>query len=210
MTHVPFYSPELDRTNDHPSELARDMAVELLHDGQLIQEVVAGNVTLALIRPQVGPAANRLGLPDAEAAEAIEGMITGLGVMAKFAFTFTPQAVQEFYKGSPEANMSVQPSRRPDIYRNFWEEFTAYMSSGHTTALLLYSPDGDAIPRWRAHLGHWNIDAVRDMSTIRGQLGVSKENNLVHGSDAPESVLRELEIIANCLDSEPTPTDQSL
>lgn len=199
MEQVPFYSPELDRTDNDPTEKSLDLVLDILRDPRLQEEILAGNITLAMVRPNVGPEANIEGLPDAECAEKIEEMIVGLGAVTKFSFQFTKEATEEFYGGGPEASMSKEPPRNPVLYNNRWPEFVDFMTSGQTTALLLHDPEGEAIAKWRAHLGHWNIDEVRDMSTIRGILGVNKYNNLVHGSDAPEAVLRELGIIADIL-----------
>lgn len=202
MEHVPFYTPELDRSHLQPSVEAIDAALDLLYDSHLKSEINAGNITLAMIRPNVGPAANREALPDSECAEQIEEMIEELGVVAKFSFQFTDEAAKEFYSGDPELNMSKQPPRNTDDYQSRWPEFIDSMTSGPTTVLLLHDPDGNAIAKWRSHLGHWNIDEIRDIDTIRGKLGVNKYNNLVHGSDAPESVARELAIIASCLEGQ--------
>lgn len=203
IERVPFYSPELDRARVASADIeVKTVVAELLRDPRLAEEIEAGNVTLAMIRPQVGPDANIERLPDPQAADKIEGMIEGLGEMAKFSFKFTTGAATEFYQGGPEASMRKEPAIDPDRYESRWPEFVDFMTSGPTTAIILYSPDGDAIERWRAHLGHWNIDQIRDPATIRGSFGVNKYNNLVHGSDAPTSVLREIGIIADCLMSE--------
>jgi nucleoside diphosphate kinase len=147
----------------------------------------------------VGPDANNEGLPDLEAAERIEEMIEGLGFMCKFSFIFTPEATETFYQGGPQKSMSKEEPIDSSKYESRWPEFIDFMASGPTTAIILYSPDGDAVPKWRDHLGHWNIDEVRDMNTIRGKFGVNKYNNLVHGSDAPENIFNELEIIKSCV-----------
>ncbi len=202
IERVPFYSPDLDRGNVAQDMAERNTVAELLRDPYLAEEIKAGNVTLAMIRPDVGPNANVEGLSDLEAADNIEGMIEGLGEMAKFSLVFSEDAAKDFYQGGPEASMRREPAKDSSRYESKWPEFIELMTSGPTTAILLYSPDGDAIERWRAHLGHWNIDLIRDPATIRGRFGVDKHNNLVHGSDAPESVLREIAIIARCLTNE--------
>lgn len=191
----PLYNPELDRSISQPvaSEFAPVLA--LLDSPELHEEITKGNVTLAMIRPHVGPEANLLGLPDLEATDHIEESIGGLAVITKFSFTFTHDAVDVFYGGGPQASMEKEKPIDPAAYQSRWLEFRDFMASAPTTALLLYSPDGDAISRWRSHLGHWNIDEIRDPSTIRGAFGVNKYNNLVHGSDEPAAVLNELSII---------------
>jgi nucleoside diphosphate kinase len=202
MEILPFYSPELDRAQPvHERESSGELA-ELLHSPELAEEIKAGRVTVAMIRPRVGPEANLEDLPDLEAAEQVEQMIHDLGVVAKFSVVFDRNTVEEFYGGGPQASMEKQAPIDPGKYTSHWPEFINFMSSGPSTVLLLHSPDGDAIERWRSHLGHWNIDENRDPSTIRGTLGVNKYNNLVHGSDSPESALRELDIITASLTGE--------
>lgn len=200
MEKVPFYREDLDRTSQNQSNESLSQVLDLLNDPRLGEGIAAGNITLAMIRPNVGPEANNLGLEDIDAAEKIEEMIEGLGVLAKFSILFSHEAAEEFYGGGPQESMSKESPRNPVKYESRWPEFVDFMTSGPTTVILLHSPNGDAIPRWRSHLGHWNIDEVRDKTTIRGILGVNKYNNLVHGSDAPESVLRELSIIKSCVE----------
>lgn len=197
----PYFNPELSREKEDRNDVALSEISEILDDPVLAREVHAGNVTLAMIRPAVGPEANVLNLPDLEAADHIEEMIVNLGVMAKFSFRFTPDAVEEFYGGDPKDSMSKGTARDSKSYENRWLEFVDFMASGPTTALLLHSSSGDAIPLWRAHLGHWNIDEVRDETTIRGSFGVDKYNNLVHGSDSIDSVFKELDIIRRSLNT---------
>ena len=199
MDKAPYYSPELSRENKDFNSSDYCEIISIFNDKKLHEEIQSGNITLAMIRPSVGPNANNLRLSDIDAAEVIEGMIEGLGVITKFSFYFTEAATREFYGGGPESSMLKEQPIDPGKYSSRWPEFVDFMTSGPTTALLLHSPNGDAIAQWRSHLGHWNIDEVRDESTIRGKLGVNKYNNLVHGSDAPESVINELTIIHKCM-----------
>ncbi len=191
----PFYNPELDRSISQPVAAEFVPVLELLENPELHEEITKGNVTLAMIRPHVGPDANLLGLQDLEATDHIEESIFGLAVISKFSFTFTHNAVDSFYGGGPQASMEKEKPVDPTTYASRWLEFRDFMASAPTTALLLYSPYGDAITRWRGHLGHWNIDEIRDPATIRGAFGVNKYNNLVHGSDEPAAVFKELDII---------------
>lgn len=194
----PFYSPNLDRTVGPEYRQDMDQVVNLLRDPTLEEQIDQGNVTLALIRPQVGPAANLLGLSDKEASDHLEEMIIDLGIMAKFSFTFNHGTVETFYENARERMQENAPGDT-DRYHSRWDEFRALMVSGPTTVLILYSPNGDAVEKWRANLGHWNIDNNRDPTTIRGQFGVNKFNNLAHGSDSPDSVRHELAIITALL-----------
>ncbi len=206
MPRYPYFNPELSRTEVQANDPELGEVVELLGDSRLAEEVGVGNVTLAMIRPAVGPDANIHQLPDFEAAERIEEKILGMGMMAKFSFYFSPDAVEEFYGGDPKTSMLEGKPKDP-VYDNRWLEFVDFMTSGPVTVFLLHSPDGDAIPLWREHVGHWNIDKNKDPNTIRGSLGVNNFNNLVHGSDSIESVSRELDIILRNLISQSEESD---
>lgn len=199
MSSMPFYNPELSRADFAPTNGSVSDVVELLASQDVLKQIDQGNMTLAMIRPQVGPDANLEQLPDTEAADRIEEMIEGLGVAAKFSFYFTPETVDEFYGGGPQASMEKEAPIDASKYESRWPEFKDFMCSAPTTAILLHSPDGDAIQKWRDHLGHWNIDEVRDPATIRGAFGVNKYNNLVHGSDEPAAVRRELGILTTSI-----------
>lgn len=195
-----FYREELSRERRHQASEELELATDFLSFIESQDTLIdSGNITFAMIRPSVGPEANLLNLSDQEAADSIEEMITGLGVMAKFSFVFTKDAISELYDGDPRENMEKQTPIDPEMYTSRWPEFIDFMTTSPTTALILHSEDGNAIEKWRAHLGHWNVDLNRDESTIRGRLAVNKYNNLVHGSDSPEAVRREIGIVKNTL-----------
>lgn len=194
----PSFDPNLERSNIIDSQ-AFGHIIELLESPSLTDEALKGNVTLAMVRPNAGPSANLMGMSDAECSDKIETMISGLGFITKFSFTFDERALNDFYGGAPQEVMERNPARDQIAYESRWPEFKKDMSSGPSTAILLYSPNGDAVELWRKHLGHWNINKFRDPETIRGALAVDVFNNLVHGSDAPESVARELKILHDLL-----------
>jgi nucleoside diphosphate kinase len=197
---LPFYSEELGRDNLCPSGEVRAGLLALLRSNFLNDEIMHGNVTLAMIRPSIGPTENVYEWQDRQAAEKIEEMIARLGVMAKFSFRFTQEAAEEFYQGV-KGYLESRPPTRPGPYGSHWEEFIALMTSGPTTALLLYNADGNAISLWRAQLGSRNVNESRDNNTIRGRLSTDIYNNLVHGSDSPNAVAAELQIITELIDA---------
>lgn len=200
MNHFPYFSPEHDRTTltHFENELQSQEIIDLLRGDALLQQVTDGNVTLAIIRPELEGSTNIEG-QDIELAEKIERSIVRLGVMAKFSVRFDAEAVDEFYDETKESQLGKNSERNGSSNR--WEEFSGIMTAGPSTVLLLYSPNGDAIDLWRSQVGHWDIVNRADPDTIRGRFGVDNYNNLVHGSDGIDSVFRELDIIARCLDS---------
>ena len=73
----------------------------------------------------------------------------------------------------------------------FFGELVEFITSGPTMALVL---EGEgAIATVRTTMGATN-PADAGPGTIRGDLALAMPDNLVHGSDSPESAQRELEL----------------
>jgi nucleoside-diphosphate kinase len=73
----------------------------------------------------------------------------------------------------------------------FFGELVEFITSGPTLALVFEGES--AIPVVRTTMGATNpADAAP--GTIRGDLALAMPDNLVHGSDAPESARREIEL----------------
>jgi nucleoside-diphosphate kinase len=71
----------------------------------------------------------------------------------------------------------------------FFGELVLFITSGPTWALVV---EGEgAIATMRKTIGATN-PAAADPGTIRGDLAMSMPDNLVHGSDSPESAEREI------------------
>jgi nucleoside-diphosphate kinase len=73
----------------------------------------------------------------------------------------------------------------------FFGELIGFITSGPTLALVLEGES--AIPVVRTTMGATN-PAESAPGTIRGDLALAMPDNLVHGSDAPESARREIEL----------------
>jgi len=73
--------------------------------------------------------------------------------------------------------------------RPFYDGLVSYMTSGPVVALALEGVD--AIEVTRGLMGKTNSRQAAP-GTIRGDFGMSFSNNLVHGSDGPESAETEL------------------
>ena len=74
----------------------------------------------------------------------------------------------------------------------FYDDLIGFMSRGPAVAIVLEGP-ADTFKVVRAMMGATN---PRDAApgTIRGDLGIELTENLVHGSDSPESAAREIAI----------------
>ena len=71
----------------------------------------------------------------------------------------------------------------------FFGELVDFITSGSTLALVLEGED--AVQVTRTTIGATNpVDAAP--GTIRGDLALAMPNNLVHGSDSPETAAREI------------------
>jgi nucleoside-diphosphate kinase len=78
------------------------------------------------------------------------------------------------------------------VGKGFYGELVAFMSRGPVVALVLEGPE-DTWEVVRAMMGATNPRKAAP-GTIRGDLGILFTENLVHGSDGPESATREIEI----------------
>ena len=73
--------------------------------------------------------------------------------------------------------------------RPFYESLLRFLTSGPTVALVLEGRE--AVKVARTLIG--DTDGVKAApGTIRGDYGISKQNNLIHGSDSPENAKAEI------------------
>jgi nucleoside-diphosphate kinase len=75
--------------------------------------------------------------------------------------------------------------------KDFYEPLVAFATSGPVVAMVLQGPE--AIGVVREMMGP-TFGPEAPAGTIRGDFGVSRRFNLVHGSDSPESFRRELPV----------------
>lgn len=73
----------------------------------------------------------------------------------------------------------------------FFADLVEFITSGPLLAGVIEGPD--AIASWRTMMGATNPAAAAP-GTIRGDLATEMQNNVVHGSDSPESAAREIGI----------------
>jgi nucleoside-diphosphate kinase len=74
----------------------------------------------------------------------------------------------------------------------FYADLLAFMSRGPAVTLVVEGP----ADTWKVVRGLMGVTNPRDAApgTIRGDLGIEVTENLVHGSDGPESAEREIGI----------------
>jgi nucleoside-diphosphate kinase len=74
-------------------------------------------------------------------------------------------------------------------HKAFFNDLVAFITSGPLVAAVIEGPD--AIVQWRSMMGATNpVNAP--LGTIRGDLATEMQNNVTHGSDSPESAIREI------------------
>jgi nucleoside-diphosphate kinase len=77
------------------------------------------------------------------------------------------------------------------VEKPFFGELVDFITSGRTLALVLEGED--AVRVTRSTIGATNpVDAAP--GTVRGDLALAMPNNLVHGSDSPETAEREISL----------------
>ena len=73
----------------------------------------------------------------------------------------------------------------------FYEGLVSFITSGPVVAMIVEGEN--AIAEWRKMMGATN-PADAELGTIRGDFASTIDENVVHGSDAPETAKREIEI----------------
>jgi len=107
----------------------------------------------------------------------------GLKVLALRMISLTKEGAEGFYAVHRE--------------RPFFDSLTDFMSSGPVVVMVLGGED--AIRTVRGIMGATN-PADAEPGTIRKEFADSIESNIVHGSDGPDSAIREINYFFNCLD----------
>ena len=76
------------------------------------------------------------------------------------------------------------------VGKGFYADLVAFMSRGPVVALVLEGPENT----WEVVRSMMGATNPRDAApgTIRGDLALETQENLVHGSDGPESAAREI------------------
>jgi nucleoside-diphosphate kinase len=73
----------------------------------------------------------------------------------------------------------------------FFEGLVSFITSGPAVAMVLEGEN--AIAEWRKMMGATNPKDA-EPGSIRGDLATTLDENVAHGSDAPETALREISI----------------
>lgn len=100
----------------------------------------------------------------------------GLSLIGMKMMQVTPQLSQKHYA--------------EHVTKPFYKDLEAFITSGPVVAMVVEGPE--AITVMRTLMGKTNSRESAP-GTIRGDLGASRQMNLIHGSDGPEAAQREIE-----------------
>lgn len=90
------------------------------------------------------------------------------------------------------------------VEKPFYPLLEEFITSGPVVAMVVEGPE--AVSVVRAMMGPTNGREAAP-GTIRGDFGLSRQMNLMHGSDSPEAAAKEIDVYfdkSELLDSEPT------
>ncbi|XP_066918470.1 nucleoside diphosphate kinase homolog 5-like [Clytia hemisphaerica] len=105
----------------------------------------------------------------------------------------------------------LTPEQTSEFYvehygKMFFPSLVAFMSSGDILAMILARKNG--IKHWRSVIGPTQTSKARDEApdSLRALYGTDNQRNAVHGSDSPDSALREIHFFFPNAILEPLPT----
>lgn len=164
----------------------------ILDHQRLKKLVLAGNITLGIIKPNLGQSLN-LPKDEDEAREVILGEIGRENIVFDVSVVLSKKQAESFYK---EVKEKYETMPDPNREGTIWDSIMSTVTSGPLTYLLIYREEGHAVRWWRERMGSTNPDNARK-GTIRRQYATSKmlPNNIVHGSESIKEVMREIAVL---------------
>jgi len=187
----------------------------ILGSKELDELAAEGKTTLAIVKPKLDLSIDLEAIGDAPKVVFDDPSLTEfllhqikppLELVFHASLVMNGDMVYNFYSDGPRQKMQNLPPEFPERYQcpqNRWDEWAAYMTSGPVTFALLFSADGQAVDHWRTQMGKdWNVDRLKltDPNSLRAK-AMDRDRNLLHGSDSPKSVRREIDLLVEFLDS---------
>jgi len=77
------------------------------------------------------------------------------------------------------------------VEKDFFEDLVGFITSGPVVAMIVEGPDVVSVVR---RMVGTTDSKEASPGTIRGDFGISKQMNIIHASDSPESAEREISI----------------
>lgn len=189
--------------------------MDILGSDELGGLIAEGKITLAIVKPKLDSSIDPEAVGDAPEIAFDDPSLTEfllrqikppLELVFQASLIMNTGMVDKFYSDEPKQKMQMLPPEFIDRYphaKNRWDEHTAYMTSGPVTFALLFSPDGQAVDHWRIQMGNdWNVDRLKQIhsNSLRAK-AQDRDRNLLHGSDGPQSVRREIGLLVEFLNA---------
>lgn len=165
---------------------------ELLEHPELQSLIDENKITLGIIKPQAN-VGKSLPDEDEEAAQALLNEIGYDNIVFTFSTKLTGDQAESFYSAEKEKYSQIVNEQGQTI----WDSLYTFSQSGPLTFLLIYR-ENNAVEWWRNRMGKTRPNEATPDS-IRGKHALQEKlpNNLVHGSDSPQSVKREVGELRN-------------
>jgi len=150
-----------------------------------------------MVRPKLDGIGKVMGSDDEivqRVLEEAEGR--GMKVMLDVGVQLQKEQVAEFYRAHEQRFRAVEfvPGR------TVWEKVLEINTQGPVSLVILFDAEGDAPAKWRKIIGATNPTEA-DPGTIRAVYARDWNNNVVHGSDHPEAVRRDIDWLVGVLES---------
>jgi nucleoside-diphosphate kinase len=177
----------IEINDNHPSEELRvldrkrlELILNVLNHPATERLIDEGHITFGAIKPNAHQ--SKLGaIDDVSAEEKLLKYIgsrknSNLKIMFATSLSPTMEDLEIFYK---DIKKNLQSVRKKE--GSAWDDLITEYMSGPFTYFLLYSPNGDAVRKWRDIIGATDPSKA-DKNSIRGKFALKMPNNLVHGS----------------------------
>ena len=179
---------------------------EILKSSEFQQKIKKGQITFAMIKPNLR--ITNSDLTDEEVAEqlkkdiALESpRVNGLEIIFELPLPFTFERVESFYAGVKDKLLNLPAAQVNDHhFPNRWEMFKYIMAQGMATFLILHSPQGNAVNKWRQLIGPTFPSLIPSDESWKLRSRFTDLNNGIHGSDSIDSVHEEIKWFASQLE----------
>lgn len=183
--------------------------IQLLSSQELRDLINRGEITLAMIKPALTESTTLAVTltEDKQNQLLIEAISPPLDPIFEIVLPMDEETLEAWYGGKPkQAQSQISPidtTRYGQTHYSRWDEFVALMNRGSVTFVLLFDSNGNAVAEWREQMGnHWNVEKVKHEypNSLRALYAVDNHNNIFHGSDSPQSVIKEIELLVGLIE----------
>lgn len=162
---------------------------EILNHPEFEQLINEGKITFGMVKPKRDAAKKVQGTDEEVTQMVIEAIKPPLQTIIEQPLWLPKEVMEPFYE-------HLKPLDEGRVL----DRVVGFMTGGAVTVLILYSEEGNAIAEWRTQMGRTSTPLDEEGTTLRHQFNTGDVgNNVVHGSDSPENVKREVGFIKQLL-----------